>query len=54
MAEAVFNKEESFHQQTLDLNLTYELVKCYFWSIALYGSKISTLTKVDEKYRKGF
>jgi hypothetical protein len=33
----------------LDFNLRKELVKCYIWSIALYGVETWTLRKVDEK-----
>jgi hypothetical protein len=34
----------------LDLNLRKRLVKCYIWSIALYGAEMWTLRKVDQKY----
>jgi hypothetical protein len=42
-------KEDSFHQQT-GLKLRKKLVKCYIWSIALYGAATWTLRKVDQKY----
>jgi hypothetical protein len=38
----------------LDLNLKKKLVKCYIWSIALYGAETWTLRKVDQKYLEGF
>jgi hypothetical protein len=38
----------------LDLNLRKKLVKCYIWSIALYGAETWTLEKVDQKYLKRF
>jgi hypothetical protein len=38
----------------LELNLRKKLVKCYIWSIALYGAKTWTLRKVDQKYLKSF
>jgi hypothetical protein len=30
------------------------LVKCYIWSIALYGAETWTLRKVDQKYLESF
>ena len=38
MAKAAFNKKRALFTGTLDLNLRKKLVKCYIWSIALYGS----------------
>jgi hypothetical protein len=38
----------------LDLNLRKKLVKCYIWSIALYGAETWTLRKVDQKYLESF
>ena len=38
----------------LDLNLRKELLKCYIWSIALYGVDNWTPRKVDQKYPKRF
>jgi len=32
---------------TLDLELRKKLVKCYIWSIALYGTETWTLRAVD-------
>jgi hypothetical protein len=34
----------------LGLNLRKKLVKCYIWSIALYGAETWTLWEVDRKY----
>ena len=31
-----------------------KLVKCYIWSIALYGAETGTLRKVDQKYLESF
>jgi hypothetical protein len=36
--KAAFNKEKNLFTSKLDLNLRKKLVKCYIWSIALYGS----------------
>jgi len=40
MAKAAFNKERTLFTSTLDLELRKKLVKCYVWSIALYGGEI--------------
>jgi hypothetical protein len=48
MAKAAFNKKTLFTNK-LDLNLRKKLVKCYIWSIALYGAETWTLRKVDQK-----
>jgi hypothetical protein len=34
--------------------LRQRLVKCYIWSIALYGAETWTLLKVDQKYLESF
>jgi len=39
MAKAAFNKKRTFFTSTLDLELRKKLVKCYIWSIALYGAE---------------
>jgi hypothetical protein len=38
----------------LDLNFRKKLIKCYMWSIALYGGETWTLRKVDQKYLESF
>jgi hypothetical protein len=38
----------------LDLELRKKLVKCYIWSIALYGAETWTLRAVDQKHLKSF
>jgi hypothetical protein len=43
MAKAAFNKKKSLFTSTLDLELRKKLVKCYIWSIALYGAETWTL-----------
>jgi hypothetical protein len=53
MAKAAFNKMTLFTSK-LDLNLRKKLVKCYIWSIALYGAETWTLWKVDQKYLESF
>jgi hypothetical protein len=54
MAKAEFNKKKTLFTSKLDLKLRNKLVKCYIWSIALYGAKTWTLRKADQKYLKGF
>jgi hypothetical protein len=36
------------------LNLRKKLVKCYIWSIALYGAETWTLRKIDQKYLESY
>jgi hypothetical protein len=38
----------------LDLELRKKLVKCYIWSIALYGAETWTLRAVDQKHLDSF
>jgi len=39
MAKAAFNKKRVPFTSTLDLKLRKKLVKCYIWSIPLYGTE---------------
>ena len=39
MAKAAFNKKKNHFTSKLDLNLRKKLVKCYVWSMALYGAE---------------
>ena len=50
MAKAAFNKKKNLFTSTLDLNLRKNLVKCYIWSMALYGAETWTLWAADQKY----
>ena len=47
MVKAAFNKKRTLFTSTLDLELRKKLVKCYIWSIALYGAETWTLRAVD-------
>jgi hypothetical protein len=38
----------------MDLELGKKLMKCYVWSIALYGAEIWTLRAVDQKHLESF
>ena len=50
MAKAAFNKKRALFTSMLDLKLRKKLVKCYIWSIALYGAEIWTLRILYQKY----
>jgi len=52
MAKAAFNKKRVLLSSTLDLKLRKKQVKCYIWSITLYGAETWTLRAVDQKNRK--
>jgi hypothetical protein len=38
MAKAAFNKKRALFTGKIDLELRKKLVKCYIWSIDLYGA----------------
>ncbi|PNF14958.1 hypothetical protein B7P43_G01526, partial [Cryptotermes secundus] len=54
MAKASFSKKRNIFTSKLDLNLRKKLVKCYIWSIALYGAETWTLRAVDQKHLESF
>jgi hypothetical protein len=54
MAKAVFNKKRALFTSTLDLESRKKLVKCYIWSVALYGEETWTLRAVDQKHLESF
>ena len=39
MAKAAFSKKKILFTSKLDLNLRKKLIKCYIWSMALYGAE---------------
>jgi len=47
MTKATFNKKVALFTSTLDLELRMKPVKCYIWSIALYGAENWTLRAVE-------
>ena len=47
IAKEVFNRK-------LNIELKKKLVRCYVWSVALYGSETWTLTKLERKYLESF
>jgi len=48
MAKAAFNKKRALFTGTLGLELRKKLMKCYIWSIALYGAETWTFRAVDQ------
>ena len=54
MAKAAFNTKKTLFTSALDLNLRKKLVKCYIWSMALYGTENWTLRAADKKYLENF
>ena len=50
MAKQAFNRKISFLTSKLIIELKKKLVRCYVWSIALYGSETWTLRKLERKY----
>jgi len=54
MAKDAFNKMKNLFTSTMDLNLRKKLVKCYIWSMALYGAETWMLLAVDQKHLESF
>jgi hypothetical protein len=54
MAKAAFNKNRALFTGKMGLELRKKLVKCYIWSIALYGAETWTLWSVDQKHLQSF
>jgi hypothetical protein len=54
MAKAAFNKKKTLFTSTLNLELRKKLVKCYVWSIVLYGAETWTFRAVDQKHLESF
>ena len=54
MAKAAFNTNKNLFTSTLDSDLRKKLVKCYIWSIALYGAETWTLWVADQKHLESF
>ena len=54
IAKEAFNRKISLWTNKLNIQLRKELVRCYVWSIALYGSENWTLTKLERMYLESF
>jgi hypothetical protein len=50
MEKTALNRKKTIFKRKLDLNLKKKIVKCYVWSIGLYGAENGTLRKVHQKY----
>jgi transcription antitermination factor NusG len=45
MAKAAFKKKRALFTIKMDLELRKKVVKCYIWSVALYGAETWTLIR---------
>jgi hypothetical protein len=54
MEKAALNKKRALFTSILELKLRKKLLKCYVWSIALYGAENWTLRAVDQKNLESF
>jgi hypothetical protein len=54
MAKAAYNKKAALFTSKMDLEWRKKLVKCYIWSIAVYGAETWTLRAVYQKCLEGF
>jgi hypothetical protein len=54
MAKAAFNNKRALFTSTLVLELRKKLVKCYIWSIALYGVETWVFRALDHKNLESF
>jgi hypothetical protein len=50
MVKAALNKKIAIFISKMDIELGKKLVKCYIWSIALYGAETWTLRAVHQKH----
>jgi len=48
MAKAAFKRKKNLFTSKLDLNLRKRLMRCYVWSITLYGAETWTLSNRSE------
>ena len=53
IAKEAFNRKMSLLKSKLNIELRKKLVRCYFWSIALYGSD-NWIRKLERKYLENF
>jgi hypothetical protein len=54
MAKTAFTKKKALFTSTLNSKLRKKLVKCYIWSIVLYGAETWMLRAVDQKHLESF
>jgi hypothetical protein len=54
MTKATYNKKTALFTSKMDLESRKKLVKCYIWSIALYGAETGTVWAVDREHLEIF
>jgi hypothetical protein len=54
MAKATFNKKRALFTCKTDFEQRNKPVKCYIWSIALYGAETWTVRAVNQKQLESF
>jgi hypothetical protein len=54
LAKGAFNKKRALFTGKMGLEMRKKLVKCYIWSVALYGAEIGTVRAVDQKQLESF
>ena len=54
MAKEALTGSEAVSAETLKKELRKRLVKCFVWSVALYGSETWTLGRNEEKWLEPF
>ena len=50
MAKSVFNKKKALFTSKLDFNVRKKLLKCYIWSLVLYGAETWPLRAGKQQY----
>ena len=54
IAKEASNRKISLLTSKLNIELRKRLVRCYVWSIALYGSETWMVRKLEQKYLESF
>ena len=54
MAKEAFNRKRSIFWGPLEEELSKRLVKCFVWSVALYGAETWTLPRNEQKRLEAF
>jgi hypothetical protein len=54
LTKAAINKKRALFTSKMDLELRKKLVKCYIWSVVLYGAETGTIRAVDQKTPEKF
>jgi hypothetical protein len=54
MAKAACNNKRFLITSKMNLELRKKLLKCYIWSVALYGAETGTVWGVDQKQLESF